>query len=81
MTGGAIAGKPNEYFSYICPPVFQRKQTAECKHNAIGMLKEYKRNGKISMELYNKALNDITKAPHDDAISNIMTRIRHSIKW
>ena len=81
MTGGAIAGKPNEYFSYICPPVFKRKRTADGERNALDMLKAYRDFNKISKERYLEIKSEIKKAPDDDTISNIMTRIRHSIKW
>ena len=72
---------PQEYYMYICPPEFKRKRTKECERDALNMLKSYKRNGMISQSQYEVARERIETAPHDDAISNIMTRVRHKIKW
>ena len=81
MTGAAIAGKPGEYFAYISPPIFQRKRTAECERDALDMLEAYRDFNKISEELYQIKESEILAAPHDDAISDIMCKIRHKIKW
>lgn len=81
MTGAAIAGKPCEYFTYITPPVFQRKRTAECERDALDMLEAYRDFNKITEEQYCITEREILDAPHDDAISDIMCKIRHKIKW
>ena len=81
MTGGAIAGRPEEYFAYIHTPVFQRKRTAECEKDALDMLEAYRDFNKISEEQYCIAESKILEAPHDDAISDIMCRLRHKINW
>lgn len=77
----AIAKTTDEYFTCIYPPVFQRKLSTECKHNALGMLKAYKDGSKISEEQYRITESKILEAPHDDAISDIMCKLRHKIKW
>ena len=81
MTGGAIAGRPEEYFAYIHTPVFQRKRTAECEKDALDMLEAYYDFHKITKEQYYATKKEIQKADCDDKISNIMCRIRHRIKW
>ena len=70
-----------EYFSYVCPPIFQRKRTYECERDALDMLKAYRDFNKISKEQYLITKNEILVADCDDKISNIMCRIRHKIKW
>ena len=77
----AIAKQTNEYFSYICQPIFKRKRTAECEGYALDMLNAYLDFNKITKEEYNVAKDQITVADCDDTISNIMTKIRHRIKW
>ena len=77
----AIERQTNEYFSYICSPIFQRKRTAECEKDAMDMLEAYLDFRKITKEEFNIAKHEIQVAPHDDAISDIMCKIRHKIKW
>lgn len=77
----AIAKSTNEYFSYICSPVFQRKRTYECERDALDMLKAYRDYNKISKEQYQEIKREIQKADYDDKISNIMCKLRHKIKW
>lgn len=81
MTGAAIAGKPSEYFAYISTPGFQRKRTYDGERNALDMLKAYKDFNKISKEQYQEIKKEIKNAPHDDAISDIMCKLRHKIRW
>ena len=76
-----IAKKQSEYYAFICPPIFQRKRTAECEKDALEMLKAYKKFNKITNEEYQIAMHEIQVAPHDDAISSIMCKIRHRVKW
>lgn len=64
-----------------CPKMFQRKRTLECENDALDMLEAYLDFNKITPEQYKIAKNDILIAPHDDAISDIMCKIRHRIKW
>lgn len=77
----AIAKSTNDYFSYICPPIFQRKRTYECERDALDMLEAYRDFNKISEEQYKITESKILEAPHDDAISDIMCKLRHKIKW
>ena len=77
----AIAKSTNEYFTYICPPVFQRKRTKECEKDALDMLKAYRDYNKISKEDYHALRREIQKADHDDKISDIMCKLRHKIRW
>lgn len=81
MTGAAIAGKTSEYFAYISQPVFKRKRTTECERDALDMLEAYRDFNKISEEQYKITESKILDAPHDDAISDIMCRLRHKIRW
>lgn len=69
-----------EYYS-ICPQVFQRKRTSECERDALDMLRAYRDFNKITECEYRETKKRIKKAEHDDAISNIMCKIRHKIKW
>lgn len=77
----AIAKSTNEYFTYICPPVFQRKKTAECERDALDMLEAYRDFNKISNEQFKEIKREIKKADNDDKISDIMCKLRHRIKW
>ena len=77
----AIAKQTNEYFSYICPPMFKRKRTSECEKDALDMLEVYRDFRKITAEEYQIAKHEIKVATHDDAISDIMCKIRHRVKW
>lgn len=76
-----IAKTQREYYGYVCPPMFQRKWTAECEKYALDMLNVYLNCMQITKEEFEIAKHEIQVAPHDDAISDIMTKIRHKIKW
>ena len=76
-----IAKQMGGFYGGLCPQMFQRKRTLECENDALDMLEAYRDFRKITQEQYKIARNDILIAPHDDAISDIMTRIRHKIKW
>ena len=77
-----IAKQMNGFYGgSVCPPIFQRKRTLECENDALNMLEAYRDFNKITQEQYQIAMHDIQIAPHDDAISDIMTKIRHRIKW
>ena len=76
-----IAKQMGGFYGGLCPKMFQRKRTQECENDALDMLEAYLDFSKITQEQYKIARNDILIAPHDDAISDIMTRIRHKIKW
>ena len=76
-----IAKQISGFYGGLYPQVFQRKRTLECENDALDMLEAYLDFNKITPEQYKIARNDILIAPHDDAISDIMTRIRHRIKW
>jgi hypothetical protein len=69
-----------EYFTFICPPI-QRKKTTACRNNALRMLKAYKKYKQITPMQYDTVRESIINAPHDDAISSIMCRLRHNINW
>lgn len=75
-----IAVKPNEYYC-LCPPVFKRKRTEGCIRDALDMLESYMDFRMIDEKDYKEAKREIQKAPHDDAISNIMTKVRKKAKW
>ena len=81
MATGSIAMRQEEYFPILCPTEFHRKKTAECKRDALGMLKAYHKNSMISDADYNDTKKEIEAAPHDDAISNIMTKVRKRARW
>lgn len=75
-----IAARVEEFFP-VCPKDFKRSKSAECKRYATEMLDVYLDNNMISEAVYDAALNAIENAPHDDAISNIMTKVRKRAKW
>lgn len=77
----AIAMRMDEYYPTIFPAKYVRKRTPECEKNALNMLKAYKDYNQISASLYHQAKAEIENAPHDDAISNIMTKVRKKAKW
>ena len=68
-------------YAFTCPPIFQRKRTYECECDALNMLEAYRDFNKITSEEYKIARNEIIVAPHDDAISDILCKIRHRVKW
>ena len=76
-----IARQTGEFYSLFTTPTFVRKRTLECENYAIDTLDAYLKYDFITPEEYRIAKNEILVAPHDDAISNIMTKIRHKIDW
>lgn len=76
----AVAMKSQEYYT-IFPSVFQRTRTKECERDALDMLAAYRDFNKISHAEYDQAKREIITAPHDDAVSNIMTKLRKRINW
>ena len=68
-------------FIPLCPKEFKRNRTVECERYALDMLAAYKDFGRISYAEYRQKEKEIKSAPHDDAISNIMTRLRKKIAW
>ena len=75
-----IAARVEEFF-VICPKELKRHVSAECRNNAKGMLSAYLKYNMISQAEYDSALREIKSAPHDDAISDIMTKVRKRAKW
>lgn len=76
-----IARQTGEFYSLFSTPSFIRKRTLECANYAFDTLDSYLENNLITPEQHCIAKNEILVAPHDDAISNIMTKIRHKIDW
>ena len=76
-----IAKTQREYYGFVCPPMFQRKRTTEGEKDAMDMLEAYLDFRKITKEEYQITKHEIQVAPNDDAISGIMCRLRHRIKW
>ena len=76
---GAIANHPMEFYPYLKPPVFKRTRTKACETDAISVICAYKRYGQITEDECKALTKEIKTAPHDDAISNIMTRLRKRI--
>ena len=80
MSGTAIAMRVEEYCP-IFPAKYIRSRTSEHESYALDMLKAYRDFKQISDELYVQAEREIKAAPHDDAISDIMTKVRKKAKW
>ena len=76
-----IAMQVGEYYPTIFPAKYVRKRTKDYEANAIEVLNAYKDDELISDEVYEQAKREIESAPHDDAISNIMTKVRKKAKW
>jgi hypothetical protein len=76
---GAIAKNPNNYFSYLATPTIKRSRTTAYKSQALDVLKSYKYYGQISDEEFKTVKKEIKAAPHDDAISSIMTKLRKRV--
>ena len=68
-----------DYYAYLCVPEFKRNRTSTCEENALNVLKDYAHWGQITKEDYNNLKKEIKSAPHNDAISDIMTRLRKRI--
>ena len=75
----AVAKKPNGYYSYLIPPKVKRIRTSAYVSNAIETLEAYRQYGQISESEFESVRREITAAPHDDAISVIMCKLRHRV--
>ena len=73
------AKKPNDYYAYLIPPPVKRTKTSAYASNASETLKSYRRYGQISESEFKSITREIEAAPHDDAISGIMCKLRHRI--
>lgn len=76
---GAIAKNPNNYFSYLATPVIKRSKSSAYKSQALDALKSYRYYRQISEDEYKQLKKEIQAAPHDDAISSIMTKLRKRV--
>lgn len=76
---GAIAKNPNNYFSYLATPTIKRNRTTAYKSQALDALQSYKYYRQITEEEYKQIKKEIQAAPHDDAISSIMTKLRKRV--
>ncbi len=79
--GNAVAMQSTEFFPMLCAREFKRSRSRDCEKDALDMLASYKKYNQISLEDYEATKREIKAAPHDDAISNIMTKVRKRIKW
>jgi hypothetical protein len=68
-----------EYFPIFCPREFKRSRTPECEKNALSVIADYLEWDTITHEEHDYLEREIISAPHDDAISDIMTHLRHRI--
>lgn len=73
------ACKPNEFFLLLGAREFKRTKSKECVNNALHVIKDYKYWGQITQIEYERIKSEIKSAPHDDAISDIMTKVRKHI--
>ena len=69
----------NDYYAYLIPPPVKRNLTAAYVSNARETLKSYRRYGQISENEFKDIRREIETAPHDDAISGIMCKLRHRV--
>lgn len=60
---------------------FEREKTKAYVSDCLRTIKDYKRHGMISAELYENTKKEIKAAPHDDALADIMMRVRRNINW
>lgn len=74
----AVAMSTQDYYP-IFPTVFKRTRTKECEDDALDMLEAYRDFYHISQEEYDQTKREIISAPHNDAISNIMTHLRKRV--
>lgn len=68
--------------TYYCapkpsPPIFIRTKTPNNVANAEQTIKDYYHWGLITLDDKEEALIKIEEAKNDDAVSNIMTKMRH----
>ena len=76
---GAVAKYPTSFYPCLTPPAFKRTRTVDCETTALDVLEAYRDFGKVKKDEYNQLVEQIKAAPHDDAISNIMTRLRKRV--
>lgn len=76
---GVIAKQPSNFFVCLSTPVFERKKTASCVANALDTLGDYKYYRQVTEEEYKKLRKEIKSAPHDDAIADIMCKLRKRV--
>ena len=79
MRSNALAKQPASYCSFLVAPTFKRSRTERCEEQALAALKDYKRYAQITEDEYKELKKEIKAAPHDDAISNIMTKLRKKV--
>lgn len=76
---GALAKNSNGYYAYLIPPPIKKVRTAAYVSNAMETLESYRRYSQISESEFKVIQREIEAAPHDDAISGIMCKLRHRI--
>jgi hypothetical protein len=69
----------NDYYAYLIPQPVKRNRTAAYVSNASETLKSYRRYGQNSESEFKSITREIEAAPHDDAISGIMCKLRHRV--
>ena len=68
-----------EYRPTVYRVEYKRTRTSDCEKSAIDVLKSYKYYRQISKDEFEMLKAEIQAAPHDDAISNIMTKLRKRV--
>jgi hypothetical protein len=74
-----VAKHPDSYCSFLVAPTFKRTRTPNCETNAIATLKDYRRYAQITEDEFKALKKEIKAAPHDDAIANIMCKLRKRV--
>ena len=74
-----IAMRPSEYRPTAYKVERKRTRTSDCEKSAIDVLKSYKYYRQITKDEFARIQAEIQAAPHDDAIANIMSRLRHRV--
>ena len=74
-----LAMKVGEYRPTTYRVEYKRTRTSDCEKSAIDVLKSYKYYRQITKDEFERIKADIKAAPHDDAIANIMSRLRHRV--
>ena len=67
------------YSVILCPLKYKRKLSESYIAQAIDVLRSYRQYNQITQDEYSSLAKQIKNAPHDDAISNIMTRLRNRV--
>ena len=75
---GIIAQQPHDFILFQAP-TFERKKTTNYETSALSALNDYKHYRQITDTEYKRLRKEIVSAPHDDAISSIMTRLRKKV--